>query len=115
MPPSLASPQARGQQQIAELLRRLASEEGVPALAREMIGELDSQLPQLEAKLKAIEARLMAWHRQDQTSQCWQCSLIVWSSWVDASIHVATCTGWTSAIDDTPALAHQARNSSVAR
>src|SRR5215471_12370675 len=44
-------------------------EEGVPALAREMIGELASQLPQLDAKLKAIEARLMAWHRHDQTSR----------------------------------------------
>jgi hypothetical protein len=37
------------------------------------------------------------------------------SSRVDASIQVATCTGWTAAIDGTPALAHQARNSSAAR
>ena len=60
---------AKGPQQIAELLQRLASEEGVPALAREMIGELAAQLPQLDAKLKAAEARLLAWHRRDQTSQ----------------------------------------------
>ena len=60
---------AKGPQQIPELLRRLATDEGVPALAREMIGELASQLDGLDAKLKAIEARLMAWHRQDQTSQ----------------------------------------------
>jgi transposase len=59
---------AKGPRQITELLRRLASEEGVPALAREMIGAL-AKLPQLEAKLKAVEARLMAWHRQDQTSR----------------------------------------------
>jgi hypothetical protein len=26
---------------------------------------------------------------------------------------IATCTGWTAAIDDTPALAHYARNSSA--
>jgi hypothetical protein len=32
-----------------------------------------------------------------------------------ASIQVATCSGWTAAIDGTPALAHQARNSSAAR
>jgi len=50
-------------------VRRLASEEGVPALAREMIGEPASQLPPLDARLKAIEARLMAWHRHDQTSR----------------------------------------------
>jgi hypothetical protein len=30
-------------------------------------------------------------------------------------IQVATCTGWTAAIDGTPAPAHQARNSSAAR
>jgi len=29
------------------------------------------------------------------------------SSRVAASIHVATCTGWTAAIDGTPTLAHQ--------
>ena len=56
-------------QDARELLRRLASDEGVPALAREMISLLASQLDGLDAKLKAIEARLMAWHRQNQTSQ----------------------------------------------
>lgn len=60
----------KGPQQIGELLRRLAAAEDVPALAREMIGILAGQLEALGAKLKAIEARLMAWHRQDQTSQC---------------------------------------------
>ncbi len=61
---------AKGPQQVVELLRRLASEEGVPVLAREMIGLLAGQLEVVNAKLKTIEARLMAWHRQDQTSQC---------------------------------------------
>jgi transposase len=42
----------------------------VPALAREMISLLASQLDGLGVKLKAIEARVMAWHRQDQKSQC---------------------------------------------
>jgi transposase len=60
---------AKGPQQIAELLRRVARDEGVPALAREMIGALAGQLPPLEARLKAIEARLMAWHRHDQASR----------------------------------------------
>ena len=60
---------AKGPKQVAELLQRLATDEGVPTLAREMIGELASQLPMLDAKLKAIEARLVAWHRQNQTSQ----------------------------------------------
>jgi hypothetical protein len=34
---------------------------------------------------------------------------------VAASIQVAACTGRTAAIDDTPMLAHQARNSSADR
>jgi hypothetical protein len=37
------------------------------------------------------------------------------SSRIDASIHVATCTGCTAAIDGTPISAHQARNSFAAR
>jgi len=60
----------KGPQQVLELLRRLASGEGVPALAREMLAMLAGQIEAVNAKLKAIEARLMAWHRQDQTSQC---------------------------------------------
>ena len=61
---------AKGPKQVNELLQRLANEEGVPALAREMFGMLASQLDGLDVKLKTIEKQLMAWHRQDQTSQC---------------------------------------------
>ena len=61
---------AKGPQQMRELLRRLATDESVPALACEMISLLASQLDGLGVKLKAIEARVMAWHRQDQASQC---------------------------------------------
>jgi transposase len=61
---------AKGPQQVSELLRRVAAEESVPALAREMLGMLAGQLEVLNAKLKTIEARLMARHKQDQTSQC---------------------------------------------
>jgi transposase len=61
---------AKGPQQVGELLRRLTTGEGVPALAREMLAMLAGQIEAVNAKLKAIEARLMAWHRRDQTSQC---------------------------------------------
>jgi len=61
---------AKGPQQMGELLPRLVTGEGVPVLAREMLGLLASQLDAVNAKLTAIEARLMAWHRQDQISQC---------------------------------------------
>jgi transposase len=60
----------KGPQQVRELLRRLATGEGVPALAREMLSVLADQLEALNVKLKTIEVRLMAWHRQDQTSRC---------------------------------------------
>src|SRR5437870_9623432 len=50
----------KGPQQVSELLQRVAGEESVPALAREMLGVLASQLETLNAKVKAIEARLMA-------------------------------------------------------
>src|SRR6516225_6351864 len=61
---------AKGPKQVAALLQRLATGEDVPALAREIIGVLASQLDGLNIKLTAVQARLTAWHRQDQTSQC---------------------------------------------
>jgi transposase len=60
----------KGREQIGELLLRLAAEPSVPALAREMVDLLADQLETLNAKLKALEARLIAYHRQDQTSRC---------------------------------------------
>jgi transposase len=68
--PSRKRAKAGGLKQVPELLGRLASEEGVPSLAREMIAMLSSQLDGLDIKLTATERRLMAWHRPDQTSQC---------------------------------------------
>jgi transposase len=61
---------AKGPAQVPDLLQRLANDAGVPALAREMIGVLAAQLDVVAVKLKAIEARLMVWHRHNQTSQC---------------------------------------------
>jgi transposase len=61
---------AKGPKQVIELLQRLTDDAGVPALVREMVGLLASQLEAVKTTLKAIETQLMAWHRQDQTSQC---------------------------------------------
>lgn len=60
---------AKGPPKVTELLQRLAADEGVPALAREMINQLAGQIDGLNAKLKAIDARVMAWHKQSQKSQ----------------------------------------------
>ncbi len=62
---------AKGPVKVAELLQQAHSDEaGVPALARELLGVLSGQLAALDVKLKALEARLMAWHKADPVSRC---------------------------------------------
>ncbi len=61
---------AKGPVKVAELLQQAHAEAGVPALAREMLGLLSSQLDALDIKLRLLEAKLMAWHKQDPVSQC---------------------------------------------
>jgi len=58
---------AKGPNKIVELLQRLATGK-VCRTGREMLGMLASQLEAVNGKLKAIEARLMAWHRQTRQS-----------------------------------------------
>ena len=60
---------AKGPHKMSALLQRLAADEGVPALAREIINQLAGQIDGLDTKLKAIEAQIMAWHKQSQKSQ----------------------------------------------
>jgi transposase len=54
---------AKGPQKVTELLQRLAADEDVPALAREMIDKLAGQIDVVNAKLKAVDARMVAWHK----------------------------------------------------
>jgi transposase len=62
---------AKGPVKVAELLQRAHAEDsGVPAVALDMLSLLSGQLDALDLKLKAIEARLMALHKQDPVSQC---------------------------------------------
>jgi len=62
---------AKGPVKVAELVQRAHAEAaGVPALAREMLSLLSGQLDALDIKLKAIQTRLMALHKQDPVSQC---------------------------------------------
>ncbi len=62
---------AKGRGNVAELLQRTHAEEtGVPALALALLKVLASQLDALDIKLKALEGKLMALHRQDPVSQC---------------------------------------------
>jgi transposase len=62
---------AKGTGKAVELLQRVQDDAaGVPALAREMLGLLFGQVEAIEAKLKALEAELIAWHRSSPVSQC---------------------------------------------
>jgi transposase len=56
---------------VAELLQQAHAEEAsVPALALDMLRLLAAQLDALDVKLKLIETRLMALHRENPVSQC---------------------------------------------
>ena len=59
----------KGLDKLEPLLARIAADEGVPALARALFGELGCELAGLEAQIERTERRLMAWHRQDETSR----------------------------------------------
>jgi len=61
--------EAKGPNRIAALLARLAADETLPELARELFAVLGEEAAQLEARLQAVEARLLAWHRGNETSR----------------------------------------------
>ena len=61
----------KGPAKVAELLQQAHSEEAnVPALALDMLKLLGAQLDALDVKLKLLETRLMALHRENPLSQC---------------------------------------------
>lgn len=60
---------AKGLDKIEPLLAQIAQDESLPALAREMFAIEGREYAQLQVKLKAIEAKLMAWHRANAASR----------------------------------------------
>src|SRR3984893_5258013 len=60
---------AKGLDKIEPLLAQIAQDEGVPALARELLAIQGREYARLQAELKAIEAKLMAWHRANACSR----------------------------------------------
>jgi transposase len=60
---------AKGLDKIGPLLVRIAQDETVPALARELLAIQGQDYARLQAELKNIEARLMAWHRNNADSR----------------------------------------------
>jgi transposase len=59
----------KGVCQVEPLLARIAADESLPALAREFFRELGEELGNLQARLRGVEAKLMAWHRADACSR----------------------------------------------
>jgi transposase len=60
---------AKGMCRIAPLLERIAVDEALPAMARELFALHAKEYGQLQAQLGEIEAKLMAWHRADACSR----------------------------------------------
>jgi transposase len=60
---------AKGVDKIEPLLARIAGDEGLPALAREMFGELGQQHAELSAQVARIERKLAAFHRSNELSR----------------------------------------------
>lgn len=60
---------AKGVDKIEPLLARIAVDETLPSLARELFAAHAREYRQLQAQLDEIETRLMAWHRANGCSQ----------------------------------------------
>lgn len=60
---------AKGLDKIKPLLARLTAEPGVPALAKELFATLGEEYAELKPKLRAVEANLHRWHRQNEQSR----------------------------------------------
>jgi len=61
--------EAKGLDKIEPLLARIAQDECVPALARDLFAVQGREYGQLQAELKAIEIKLRAWHRANADSR----------------------------------------------
>ena len=59
----------KGLDKIEPLLARIAQDESLPAMARELFAMQGRDYAQLQTELKAIEARLRLWHRTNPDSR----------------------------------------------
>jgi transposase len=60
---------ARGLDKIEPLLAQIAQDESVPTMARDLFAMQGREYAQLQVELKAIEAKLRAWHRTNAESR----------------------------------------------
>ena len=59
----------KGLCKIEPLLARVAGDESLPALARDLFAGLGEDYARLQARFEEIDARLMTWHRSDPVSR----------------------------------------------
>jgi transposase len=60
---------AKGLDKIEPLLGRIATDESLPALARDLFEGLGRDYAQLRARLEEVDGKLMAWHRSNALSR----------------------------------------------
>jgi transposase len=60
---------AKGLDKLASLLKAIEQDANVPALARELFAMLAREYAGVDVELKAIEAKLLAWHRANALSR----------------------------------------------
>jgi transposase len=60
---------AKGMCRIEPLLERIAMDESLPVLARELFALQGKEYVRLQVELAEVEAKLMAWHRADECSR----------------------------------------------
>ena len=60
---------AKGRRHLPPLLERIAVEESLPVLARELFAAHAEEYVHLQAQIDAVDAKLAAWHLADERSQ----------------------------------------------
>lgn len=60
---------AKGMAHITKLFERVAADETIPALARELFIVLDDEFRSLQTEIDKVEKKLVAWHRTDECSR----------------------------------------------
>lgn len=60
---------AKGLDKIAPLLARIAGDAALPRLAKDLFAAYGREYAQLKVQIAKIEAKLMAWHRQNELSR----------------------------------------------
>jgi transposase len=60
---------AKGLNKVEPLLTRIAADDSLPVLAKDMFASLGQELAELASRIAAVEARLRAWHRGNELSR----------------------------------------------